>query len=1577
MLHKLCLAPLFACIFGFMAWSQLALLSPPVSAASLSPSVTPIVTLAPAPVVTATRRAGVWRHYAAENPVVHALVVEGNSIWTATNGDGVVCWNRADGTLARYTTAAGLVNNTVRAIATDKNGHKWFGTENGVSEFDGLTWTTYTTTHGLIDNKVLGLAVDQANRKWFATWGGVSEFNGHTWTAYTRASGLPSNHVYAITIDVSGNKWIATPNGVAKFDGRQWVVYTTADGLVDNWVHAIAVDNQGRLWFGTPNGVSRFDGRHWRTYTTADGLVSNHVHAITVDNLGRVWLATPAGMSRFDGQTFQNYTPANGLPRNHITAIATDESGQPWLGTVDGVIGLEGHTWRSLSAGGLADNNVNAMAEDPTGHKWFATDNGVSVYDGRAWTTYATADGLTDNWVNDVAVDASGQMWFATQNGISTFDGRRWLTYTTASGLPGNEVKAIGRDDAGQLWFEIWPRDSSGSIASRFDGRGWTTITDTQNLPVVWEETSIAVDQAGRKWMALWMVLRRDGVRIIDGLETITQSIKNFPSVFTVAIDQAGQKWFGGPGGVTSFDDNTWTTYTTADGLPRNRVDQIMVDSANHKWFNTMSSGVVELDDAATSIIAQTPPPATPTLATLAVPISTPMSVPSSTSAIGTFPKLVAKIPLAPAGKTLRQMDLDQTTGHLYVRDDAGHLYIIDATNLTELAAFQIDGREIFILDAPNHRLYICPGYVYPGYSPGPVTVIDTTALTVTGVISPGGEITLDSARNQIYLNGQVYDGDTLQPVGQWPWQWGVYYNPLRDELIRDGLSALALDRQTQRLTRDLLPDFTAQACYDCGGTASVNGIELFPDQNLIAVESSINAPGHGGYSQPDRFFDATTLDELTDLTGVPVIERGCGSVSLSRPINGRIYREESRQSLDLNYFNLLAYGPDGKVETRWDGIDLGITNPNTAQMYLSNNGRLWVLNLPALSLAGTLPGECVLALDLSNGRIYTRRGGDLLIFSEQGGQPEPPPPGPTGPLPPGSIEAIKISPGYAADRTIFVNMGGQIYRSTDGGLSWAQLRVYDGSLEKIRFDFELSPNFDRDQTVFAGGGDTDSRGVGLYRSTDGGDTWQAIWNGLVHLRVNDIVISPNYSQDGTVLAYARYNHFPPPNEVGGSVFRSVNRGLNWTLVMTDSGYYTDLAAPEELLPPDSLPAMRFRPVKYGIQRTTDGGKTWQSVVISHQSGFSVLSIVPSPNIKQDQTVYLLSNEALYRSIDGGITWARDPTNTAKALAVSPRLKDGSHRLFLGSAAGEFWTLNPAEIKWQPVLSVFQWPTILMGEAINDIAAVHNGDVWVGTADNGIVRFTADATQTRYTLKDGLPDQQIGALAVTSDNTLWANTHHGGFVSFDGQNWTRHDFQNLFNGHIDFAVGPDGNIWFGGKGAARWNGNSWLRINDPANYTDIVMFDFAVGPDGTLWFATSGGVAWYKNGVWSNYALSEQYGVAVDSAGVAYFLGDGSIIQRYFKGEWMTLPPLKPDSSVNALTRGFYVAADGAVWRGTDEGVFRYDGKTWRQFTAQDGLPSNKVRVIAEDAKGQLWFGTDNGAAYVNPATLGLSPVVW
>ncbi|MEI7662608.1 MAG: two-component regulator propeller domain-containing protein, partial [Bacteroidota bacterium] len=66
----------------------------------------------------------------------------------------------------------------------------------------------------------------------------------------------------------------------------------------------------------------------------------------------------------------------------------------------------------------------------------------------------------------------------------------------------------------------------------------------------------------------------------------------------------------------------------------------------------------------------------------------------------------------------------------------------------------------------------------------------------------------------------------------------------------------------------------------------------------------------------------------------------------------------------------------------------------------------------------------------------------------------------------------------------------------------------------------------------------------------------------------------------------------------------------------------------------------------------------------------------------------------------------------------------------------------------------------------------------------------------------------------------------------------------------------------------------------------------------------------------------------------------------------------------------------GNLWFGTTgEGVYRFDGKSFTNFTEKDGLNSNTVYSVLEDKTGSIWFGTDAGLCRYDGKTFAPVPV--
>lgn len=292
-----------------------------------------------------------------------------------------------------------------------------------------ISFTNYTNVNGLADDFVSGgVAIDNNNAKWFGTQSGLSKFDGTTWTTYTTSDGLIDNYVQCLAADNESNLWVGTGNGVSKFNGSTWISFTTEQGLPDNSVNYIAVDDSGNIWFATYSGLAKFDGASFTTYTTANGLSSDLITYILPVG-SKVWLGTiGGGLACYDGSTFTSITSANGLPDDNTGAIEVDTNGKIWVGTYHGLAVINtSNVVESIYTidNGLFNNYVQDIVIDPDGNiivlefADYLSDGGVTVYNGTSWHTYIVSDGLIDVLVKRAEIDDDGFVWITTGAGVS------------------------------------------------------------------------------------------------------------------------------------------------------------------------------------------------------------------------------------------------------------------------------------------------------------------------------------------------------------------------------------------------------------------------------------------------------------------------------------------------------------------------------------------------------------------------------------------------------------------------------------------------------------------------------------------------------------------------------------------------------------------------------------------------------------------------------------------------------------------------------------------------------------------------------------------------------------------------------------------------------------------------------------------------------------------------------------------------------------------------------------------------------------------------------------------------------
>ncbi|RLD74946.1 MAG: hypothetical protein DRJ10_16180, partial [Bacteroidetes bacterium] len=521
--------------------------------------------------------------------------------------------------MPNFNTEQGLALSSILCGFKDRAGNLWFGTSgNGVSKYNGKSFTNYNASHGLIHNLINCITEDKKGNIWFGTWGGVSKYDGISFENFTTEQGLPDNDVIRILEDAIGNIWLSTSSGLAKLDTKKketkhgmFFNYTEKQGLPDDRAGDLFEDNNGNLWFATSNGVFKYNpveeaksGKSFVNYTQSAGLEGKVVNNITGDKDGNLWFGTSEGVFRYNPneeetgkKAFNNFTTTDGLVNNFIRCSSVDREGNIWFGTREGVSEYrkKDSTFVNFTTEqGLANNTVVSITEDNSGSLWFGTlGGGLSRYDGECIIGFTAKQGLPGNVIYTSAIDNTGNLWFGTEDrGITEYQKdeigtkeKSFFNYTTAQGLPENYILAMIFDKDGSLWF------CSGSYGlSKFDGRTIITYTTDQGL-VNDRVECLYEDTEGNIWIGTY----EGGVSKFDGTSFTNYTTKQglvHNTIWDFHEDKNGNIWIATRGGLSIFNGTSFINFKKEQGLPDNKLSIVTEDKTGNILIGSWGGGL-------------------------------------------------------------------------------------------------------------------------------------------------------------------------------------------------------------------------------------------------------------------------------------------------------------------------------------------------------------------------------------------------------------------------------------------------------------------------------------------------------------------------------------------------------------------------------------------------------------------------------------------------------------------------------------------------------------------------------------------------------------------------------------------------------------------------------------------------------------------------------------------------------------------------------------------------------------------------------------------------------------------------
>jgi photosystem II stability/assembly factor-like uncharacterized protein len=535
-----------------------------------------------------------------------------------------------------------------------------------------------------------------------------------------------------------------------------------------------------------------------------------------------------------------------------------------------------------------------------------------------------------------------------------------------------------------------------------------------------------------------------------------------------------------------------------------------------------------------------------------------------------------------------------------------------------------------------------------------------------------------------------------------------------------------------------------------------------------------------------------------------------------------------------------------------------------------------------------------------------------------------------------GRIADVEGVPGDP--NTVFVaSASGGLWKTVNGGVSWKPTFERQGTLSLG--DIALAPN--NSDVVWAGTGESNTRnsvsfGDGVYKSTDGGKTWQHM--GLRDTeRISAIVIHP---QNPDIIYVGALGHAFGANE------------------------------------------------ERGVFMTTDGGRTWtKTLYIDKEHGVSDLDIDPTnPNIlyagmwsfERKAWTHRSGSEkgGVYKSIDGGRTWNKLSNGLPKLLGrIGVRVAPSNTNVVYAIVEAKEGTLYRSDDRGETFRQVSKEPRIVSRGFYYATVRVDptNENRVYAVASSLFVSIDGGKTFRSIT---GRTHIDYHALWIDPRNPkrMWQGQDGGVGVSFDaGESWeyvNNMPLGQFYQIHTDNRL-PFYNIMGGLQDNGSWTGPS--RTREPAGIMndDWRMVSFGDGfyvlnspDDPEIYISESQG----GNILRTDFRTREQQEVNPWGRGS----GDGPALGEKFRFNW-NAPIVQSPHNGNTI----YLAGN-VVFKSTDF------GKTWEQIspdlTTNDpekqkdaGGPiafenstaeyHTTITAIAESPaqKGLVWVGTDDG----------------
>ncbi len=500
-----------------------------------------------------------------------------------------------------YTDRDGLPQNTVEAMALDRNGYLLVGTQAGVCRYNGACWTSLNLPDPEISNWVRAMIAASDGSIWVGRdGGGISRLmpDGR-WINYRKENGLPHDRIRCLleAQDEAGGRLIlaGTGAGAAIWDGKRWAPLAGQPAEVRAGVIAAAQtrapDGRLILWLGTENGLFGVSRGQWTRLGQADGLPHRMINALWPargrDGFSRLLVGTGEGLAVLGPGGVEVFGERDGLPRNSVTCFADfpSPSGDPvyLVGTEEGLAFFRDGNIRAINVQtGFPNRIMRCMLVTGTrGDRpllWVGTFGGLIRMASGTWRTFDRESGLPDN-VIFAALDSpsTDSFWVGTFGGLARFHAGAWKTFGWEEGLEETRTFALLETRGPQGQNTIWAGTRGGGVL-RFREGAWSVYGLKDGLPDGWVY-SLCEAPAPDGSPTVWAGTRMGPCRLAGERWVPVTPEEGFPAVLVASLlparglDGRAELWAGTRGnGVGVLRQGRWEFFGKEDGLLNLRV---------------------------------------------------------------------------------------------------------------------------------------------------------------------------------------------------------------------------------------------------------------------------------------------------------------------------------------------------------------------------------------------------------------------------------------------------------------------------------------------------------------------------------------------------------------------------------------------------------------------------------------------------------------------------------------------------------------------------------------------------------------------------------------------------------------------------------------------------------------------------------------------------------------------------------------------------------------------------------------------------------------------------------------------